>query len=551
MKAPIMFHGSSDKTSVIENSVANCSPTIIHDAEVSELAGLACCTESSIMKSEIFDPAYDMHQMIAASSDDNMLFLSSMDTINGLSLNMENETGFKPTSPVKTERTLDNFAVPQNRLSSTGTGEGFGIFDGSAVVESVLCPNINFGATNSTEIGAQLSKVEAGADDKGYILHLNTGVRNFTVSVDGTVVSQAWPDSAGDTQIMSDESAMCCAVGKTDKEDDPCSSDLGQHDFCTIKHEPGCDNGSEMQVTKVFFPYGEKDDKTHIRLLDTGLMSHLGSTEVTHDSRDSDDSLDSGRLEHNDTDVTDDASPQQKLDQMFVDIERFVICSDGPMECLLCLFNTDNYSTFKSHIICSHPCWRITKKLSKNRLLVEKSARVNLTTSPVSLSTKSARISLASTLPLTAKSVGNRRKKKVKDQVAKQLNKLCQQNARSRQLTQRNKRIFRCGKCQRLFVFEGSIVNHLLDYHDVRKPYKHIEVSNDHGETFSAIHRCMQRNCFVSCGSKLELEKHTREAHDLVFRCQICGFCAESTEAVERHVLNIHNQQLMMYGLSE
>ena len=57
------------------------------------------------------------------------------------------------------------------------------------------------------------------------------------------------------------------------------------------------------------------------------------------------------------------------------DVDRFVICSYGQMECRLCDFGTADYSTFKSHIICSHPRWRITKKLSKNRLLVEQSAR--------------------------------------------------------------------------------------------------------------------------------------------------------------------------------
>ena len=539
------FPVTSDDSAGIENNVTKSCPLTLHETEVSELAGLTCCTEASIMKAEIFDPAYDMHQMIAASSDDNMLFLSGIDTVSGLSLSLDGDSAFKAVSPVKIERTLEGFAVPQNRMSNAD--EGVGLFDGSAVVESVLCPNINMSGGSSTEIGAHFSKMDASMDDKGYILHLNTSGGNLMVSVDGLRVAQTWPDkeTAGDSQVTS----HWCDIGKKSNKEDVIASDSGQKDTCS---KQTCDsvngNGNEMQDTKVFVQYGGKgctDSKVCGRLLDTGLMSHL---DVIHDSRDSDDYSDRGHPEDEASDVTDDPGP------VLVDIERFVICSDGPMKCLLCSFNTDIYSTFKSHIICSHPCWRITKKLSKNRLLVEKSARMNLSASTVFSTTESPCINRTNPVSLASKSAANRRSKKAKEshQVAQQLTKLCQQqNARSRQLTQRNKRIFRCGKCQRLFVFEGSIVNHLLDCHDVRKPYKHIEVSNNHGETFSAMHRCMQHNCFVSCGSQRELEKHTHEAHDLVFRCQICGFCADSTDTVEQHVLNIHNQQLMMYGLTE
>jgi len=535
------FPVASDDSVGIENNVTKCSPLTLHEAEVPELAGLTTCTDSSIMKAEIFDPAYDMHQMIAASSDDNILFLSGIDAVSGLSLSLDGDSAFKTASPVK----IEGFAMPPNRMSNAG--EGVGMFAGSAVVESVFCPNINISGGSSTEIDAHVSKMDAGADDKGYILHLNTSEGNLMVSVDGLMVSQTWPDkeTAGGSQVTS----HWCDIGKKGNKEDVINSDSGQKDTCS---KQTCDylngNGNEMQDTKVFVPYGDKgctDSKVCGRLLETGLMSHF---DVVQDSRDSDDYSDRGNPEDEASDVTDDPGP------VLVDIERFVICSDGPMKCLLCSFNTDIYSTFKSHIICSHPCWRITKKLSKNRLLVEKSARMNLSVSTVFSTTESPCINRTSPVSLTSKSVANRRSKKAKEshQVAQQLTKLCQQqNARSRQLTQRNKRIFRCGKCQRLFVFEGSIVNHLLDCHDVRKPYKHIEVSNNHGETFSVMHRCMQHNCYVSCSSEHELEKHTHEAHDLVFRCQICGFCGDSTDTVQQHVLNIHHQQLMMYGLTD
>ena len=123
---------------------------------------------------------------------------------------------------------------------------------------------------------------------------------------------------------------------------------------------------------------------------------------------------------------------------------------------------------------------------------------------------------------------------------------------RKKQLIERNKRLFRCTKCLRLFVFEGSIVNHLMDYHGIKKPYDYIMVSNDHGQSFGNIHRCSHKNCFVTCTSELELEKHRVESHaQVVFRCQICGYTADNAHAIKAHAVRIHHQQIRDYGPSD
>ena len=102
----------------------------------------------------------------------------------------------------------------------------------------------------------------------------------------------------------------------------------------------------------------------------------------------------------------------------------------------------------------------------------------------------------------------------------------------------------------RLFVFEGSIVNHLVDHHLVKKPYDYIQVSNDHGKTFGQIHRCSYKNCYTSCVTEEELERHRIESHaQIIYRCQICGYTAESSDAVERHASSMHSQYDLMYGL--
>ena len=225
------------------------------------------------------------------------------------------------------------------------------------------------------------------------------------------------------------------------------------------------------------------------------------------------------------------------------EVERFVICSDGPMECVLCSFKTVDYSTFKSHIICSHPCWRITKKLSKNRLLVEKSVKMNVNLTPGSHPASNARRSSSpkdKEAPSSDAS-GNGDAVKAKKVHVYQ---------RKKKMLERNKRLFRCSLCVRMFVFEGSIVNHLVDHHMVKKPYDHIQVSNNHGASFSRIHRCSYKNCYTSCLTEEELERHRFESHaQIVYRCQICGFTADSAETVELHASSIHNQNDLMFGL--
>ena len=240
---------------------------------------------------------------------------------------------------------------------------------------------------------------------------------------------------------------------------------------------------------------------------------------------------------------------QQALVDDRPEIDRFVICSDHTMECVLCAFTTDSYSAFKSHIICSHPCWRITKKLSKNRLLVERSIKTNTSSlfggggggGSLPLDHSELRTTKGSTTTGSTLHAKN-------DQELQKVLRKYDKNPRKRQLFERNKRLFKCTICLRLFVFEGSVVNHVTDQHGLARPYDHIHISNDHGQKFGPIYRCNQKNCYFSCESEHELERHSLERHtQVMYRCQLCGYTADSAEAVRNHGLCMHQQQLMCF----
>ena len=333
------------------------------------------------------------------------------------------------------------------------------------------------------------------------------------------------------------------------------------------------------------------------------------------------------------------------------ELDRFVICSDGPMNCALCGYNTDNYSSFKSHIICSHPCWRITKKLSRNRLLVEKSVKVSIPVANFSVpnpvpavpiqrvqaskknkkdSSASGRLSRdADDVPPTqADSKQSSSKTSSKDKspsMAKNATNLAwladefdfdvvnsdaddddsdemmssssspsaarlqrslsasaggtrstannvtsssssrSSHGRDRTLAEpRSERLFRCARCHKQFVFEGTALNHVSDVHKVSAStsLEHIQMSADGGKTFGALLRCSYGNCRFRACSQGKMERHRLDVHaDVsavatmtsqgVFRCQICGYFADSTEAVREHVDRIHPQQDMMFGLTD
>ena len=216
------------------------------------------------------------------------------------------------------------------------------------------------------------------------------------------------------------------------------------------------------------------------------------------------------------------------------EVDRFVICSDNTMECVLCSFSTESYSAFKSHIICSHPCWRITKKLSKNRLLVEKSVRSSL--------------SLAGKGGGTGSTSLNKAYLSKDDSVIPSKPKKEKGLPRKKQLFERNKRLFKCTVCLRMFVFEGSVVNHVMVQHRAEQPYDYIHISNDHGLNFGPIYRCPQKNCFFSCESPGELERHNTQRHlQVIFRCQLCGYTADSADAVRSHGIHMHQKELTRF----
>lgn len=277
----------------------------------------------------------------------------------------------------------------------------------------------------------------------------------------------------------------------------------------------------------------------------------------------------------------------EQLSAKHGDTDRFVICSDGPMNCALCGYNTTSYSSFKSHIICSHPCWRITKKLSRNRLLVEKSVKVSVPVANFSVPNPIPAVPIqqrvqskknkkenslggnGSTKELTGKDTQLRNnksdcvKKDAKEVVFSTMNLVKKEDVlkdipvegggHDKSHLEGKRQIYKCSKCLRLFVSEEMTVTHIVNSHNVKKPYNSIEVSNDYGKTFNPIYGCNQKSCNFTCETITELDKHKAEthAHQMVFRCQICGYSAESTKAVSEHAMKIHRQQVMMYGLTD
>ena len=308
------------------------------------------------------------------------------------------------------------------------------------------------------------------------------------------------------------------------------------------------------------------------------------------------------------------------------ELDRFVICSDGPMNCALCGFNTNNYSSFKSHIICSHPCWRITKKLSRNRLLVEKSVKVSIPVANFSVpnpvpavpiqsrvqskKNKKEASSSASSAPSSTSSStrdvttgGRHRSRSTNGSRERRAARLDAKKSRSSERGERNRsmdrdlpspgtmsdsgdaiisvtdsppmtsrrhillasdelarqRVFRCACCFRTFDAESDVVSHVNDLHpDVtfcasptssvsrsNSALDAVQVSNDGGLSFSR-HKRLLRSASDSGASQQQAPLQQQQPQP-VFRCQICGYFANSTEAVRDHAEKIHPRQGLIY----
>ena len=540
-------------------------------------SAITCPSDSAMMKTDIFDSSYDMPNMLSPGADDELGLLNGMDPGGALNIhpdnlddslqvtgdrdyviqgNTLNMPGIFPLNvapvgeaPLQVSLPIAS-SFPQahtlpltlfNPLASMDVNSG-DCLQSAVMGNPVVLPNN--GQVNGTL--AQIAKIEPGADGKGYVLHLNipslTG--SHMLSHQGLplmaqnsrlVMANMAPLAPGvipHVDVQSNEAAIPADVladtgecVEIDVEGDcsPLPYDTEPVDTIEEQTESLCNGDVDISCSD------EEQIKEEIE--DDGLDEHAESLSPIDD-----DASQNSLTENDEQGYNDKGSTSTNSSYEDPDVERFVICSDGPMECVLCSFKTDSYSAFKSHIICSHPCWRITKKLSKNRLLVEKSVKMNVNI-------------VQPTLPLAQ--LQKALVKKTEGDLIKS-QKSNSQSTRRKQLIERNKRLFKCSKCWRLFVFEGSIVNHLLDYHLAKKPYDFIQVSNDHGQTFGLIHRCPYKNCFVSCASLEELQRHRGESHaQFVFRCQICGFTADSTEAVKDHASKIHHEQVMQFGMMD
>ena len=475
-----------------------------------------CATEhdTAAIKSEIFDPSYDFHQNFI--EDNGLDFRNSMDKDSEVCIKDE---------PSDLQFDSDNLVSNVSSCKIELAGDGLASSHGA--LSAPLIPLVNGSASSvaTTAVSqpatamAHIVRVEPGADGKGYVLHLSIpslGIGNFILYTNGLPnlqlqqqLLQQGSTSGNPVLINSDDSQrpvqpITTAIG-------PLGSISPQEGAIAESDPPACvlEESSDLPFIKA----EETHSNAYINIEPIGSPTH---SSLNSNGRDLEQLLTENIAISSSGSEKEITTKEEEL--VAGCIAQFVICSDGPMKCELCSFQTDSYSSFKSHIICSHPCWRITKKLSKNRLLVEQSVK-------------------ASHLPTT---VSMRQSKKSSGAAA----------AAGKKPGIRNKRVFQCKECARLFVFEGSIINHLRDFHSnmCDDPYECIRVSNDHGQTFDD---CSPPSTPDENDDSEPTEVDLDADQISVCRCQICGFTAMSNELLNDHAKRIHSKQVLMFGLNE
>lgn len=210
-----------------------------------------------------------------------------------------------------------------------------------------------------------------------------------------------------------------------------------------------------------------------------------------------------------------------------IDINFFVISPHEVMECSLCFFRTRAYSSFKSHIICNHPYWRITKKLSKSRLLVE---RVERSMPKVLISDTDLQNHMQNL-------------RKIPSSRRNSTEQYC--HVRSDPVFQRNRRLYVCVECHELFVFEGSAHNHVIEQHELPDvggavevhdaAYACVAASGDHGQSWGPVYRCLVRGCFFTGVTGVELQQHSRQHKKFYYKCLLCHSNVETNAGMRRH----------------
>ncbi len=583
--------------------------------------------DETLTKAAIFEPEYDIQQSLTCPLECDATLLNGLDSAKLTVGRSESDASdvlltsapliVKPQSdasslngslPHLTCLTEDTELAPDRDVDGGIQSPESSSGNVDSQTESAAVSSSNSSGSSTTTAFAQVTRIEPGEDNKGYVLHLNIpalGMSNVTLFAPGLSITpslgtetKAFPDS-GDLCTMAEQTVTSPPCGSLESGHASATNSLSGSDI--DEHMDLCDSGvvtngirctSPNLADMTSFPRPGEVASSDLEALVSDQHEHQELIVEQEDNKivfEPVEEMDSGPglVQYTDTqfDETEELGPgetsggssssQDGLEEVgemsdsllnvvgWVEkpaVERFVICSDGPMECVLCAFKTESYSAFKSHIICSHPCWRITKKLSKNRLLVEKSVKMSVgTTSSCFVTLPKPRKSnkdkdSGGSSPGSGSSSSNSGSGRTNGKGVNpgKSRKHAYQHQRKKQMLERNKRLFRCSLCLRLFVFEGSIVNHLIDHHHIKKPYDIIQVSNDHGKTFGKIHRCSYKSCYVSCGSEEELERHRVESHaQVVFRCQICGYTADSADAVKAHATRIHHQQVMMYGLMD
>ena len=103
-------------------------------------------------------------------------------------------------------------------------------------------------------------------------------------------------------------------------------------------------------------------------------------------------------------------------------------------------------------------------------------------------------------------------------------------------------RHYRCRRCRLPFACAQSAGKHVIAAHDASPSLASddVEVSTDDGATFAP---------YGGGGGGDRVRRSGVTV--VVYRCQICGYTADSGEDVETHAARIHHQQLMMFGLTD
>ena len=365
----VMMSQDDNQQPLLDGSLSNDSD----DTQHSDIGGH---NESAIIKSEIFDPAYDMHQFLVSGPEYDFGLMNGIDSLHPFNMKSEEESLLdnEVNSALRAEQLaaggvqppMSLMPLPANCLGSAVSLPSTSLVPAS-IPDSMTTPT-HTNAINNAIIAsplllptagahlnsavAQIAKIEPGADGKGYVLHLSIPTLSggqVAMMADGLPFLASEPQllMANANPIRADAAADLINPNNHSVLTNDMSVLPGQLDSTNVNMSPTSENEEVDPVAESPNPESERQSG------DEGLL--LQSDQELQDSIDTvqegtgQDNLVSNTLEGNSCSsgtctnkeeesrtVTDESGTINSAEDP--DVERFVICSDGPMECVLCSF---------------------------------------------------------------------------------------------------------------------------------------------------------------------------------------------------------------------